>query len=139
MRYLPWLQGKEYPLLIDRTWQLFQKSGLAWEIENVEDAPMPYSITLCGLSFGLPLYRHRRFGTSHLLMAPSHQRHTKTISPGRMLGDRGRVSSWERASRMPAVMGCPWMTQHEVSQAIPPAYTQWIGAQLLTIIEHSAA
>lgn len=138
MRHLTWLRGKEYPLLIGAMWDRLSASGVPWAIENVEDAPMPYSLTLCGLSFGLPLYRHRRFGTSHLIFAPPHLRHVQVIQPGRMLGDRGRVSSWERATRLPAAMGCPWMTQKEVGQAIPPAYTEWIGAQLMAALDLAA-
>ncbi len=131
MRHLPWLAGKTYPLLIDAVRERLVESGVPWVIENVEDAPMPYSTVLCGRTFGLAIYRHRRFGTPFLIMSPQHERHDKTISPGRLLGDRGRVSSWERQTRLPDVMGCPWMTQKEVSQAIPPAYTQWIGERLM--------
>ena len=138
MRHLPWLQEKQYPLLIGVMWDTLTANGAPWVIENVEDAPMPYSVTLCGQSFGLPLYRHRRFGTSHLIFAPPHLRHRKVITPGRLLKDRGRVSTWERATGLPAVMGCPWMTQHEVSQAIPPAYTEWIGRQLLAILQRES-
>lgn len=138
MRHLTWLKDKRYPLLIGETWERLSASGLPWIIENVEDAPMPYSTVLCGQSFGLPLYRHRRFGSSHYLFAPPHQRHSQVITPGRMIGDRGRVSTWERATGLPAVMGCPWMTQKEVGQAIPPAYTEWLGRQLLAAIENAA-
>jgi DNA (cytosine-5)-methyltransferase 1 len=131
MRHLPWLAGKEYPMLIGPVRDMLEASAAPWVIENVEDAPMPYSTVLCGRTFGLPIYRHRRFGSNILIMAPPHLRHDLVISAGRHLGDRGRVSTWERQSRMPDVMGCPWMTQKEVSQAIPPAYTEFIGAQLL--------
>jgi DNA (cytosine-5)-methyltransferase 1 len=133
MRHLPWLQGKEYPRLIAATWERLSASGTPWIIENVEDAPMPYSVTLCGASMGLALYRHRRFGSSHLLLAPPHLKHKQVITPGRMIKERGRVASWERATRLPAVMGCPWMTQKEVGQAIPPAYTEWLGRQIMAI------
>lgn len=135
MRHLPWLQGKDYPLLIDAVWERLTKNGAPWIIENVEDASMPYSVVLCGNSLGVPVYRHRRFGSSHLLFAPPHQRHNRVITPGRMIKDRGRVSSWERAIRLPDAMGCPWMTQKEVSQAIPPAYTEYLGRQLLAMLQ----
>ena len=138
MRHLTWLRDRQYPLLIDIIWHRLMFSGVPWIIENVEDAPMSYSTVLCGVSFGLPLYRHRRFGSSHLLFAPAHQRHLRVIQPGRMLRDRGRISSWERATRLPAAMGCSWMTQHEVSQAIPPAYTEWLGRQLMQIVRQAA-
>jgi len=135
MRHLPWLARKEYPMLIGEVRCQLQAAGLPWVIENVEDAPMPCSTVLCGQTFGLTLYRHRRFGSSHLLMGPPHERHRRVITPGQMLGDRHRVSTWERASRLPDVMGCEWMTQKECGQAIPPAYTEWIGSQLLPALE----
>jgi DNA (cytosine-5)-methyltransferase 1 len=131
MRHLPWLAGKEYPLLIGPVRDMLEANGVPWVIENVEDAPMPYSTVLCGRTFGLHIYRHRRFGSNILIMAPPHLRHDQVVSAGHLLGNRGRVSTWERQSRMPDVMGCPWMTQKEVAQAIPPAYTELIGAQLL--------
>jgi DNA (cytosine-5)-methyltransferase 1 len=138
MRHLPWLKDKQYALLIDPVRDLLEQAGLPWVIENVEDSTMPYSTVLCGLDFGLPIYRHRRFGANWLIMGRPHQQHTTTIAPGRMLGDRGRVSSWERNTRLPDLMGCPWMTQKEVAQAIPPAYTEFIGAQLLAYVEAAA-
>ena len=138
MRHLPWLADRKYRLLIDPVRTLLEASGLPWVIENVEDAPMPYSTVLCGQTLGLPLYRHRRFGSSILIMAPPHQRHDRTISPGRHIGARGRDSTWERNTPMPEAMGCPWMTQKEVAQAIPPAYTEWIGTQLLQYVQAAA-
>ena len=134
LRHLPWLAGKTYPLLIDAVRGALSLTGLPWVIENVEDAPMPYSTVLCAQTFGLALYRHRRFGSSHLLLAPPHERHRQVIAGGRMLAGRGRVATWERTSRLPEVMECGWMTQKEVAQAIPPAYTEWIGGQLLAAI-----
>ena len=138
MRHLPWLAHKQYERLIDAVWEALRLTGRPWVIENVEDAPMPHSTVLCGQIFGLPMYRHRRFGSSHLIMAPPHEQHRQVISAGRMLGDHGRVSSWERAIRLPQAMGCDWMTQKEVSQAIPPAYTEYIGAQLIDAIRAAA-
>jgi DNA (cytosine-5)-methyltransferase 1 len=138
MRHLPWLAYKVYPLLIDPVRARLEATGVPWVIENVERAPMPYSTVLCGRDFGLPIYRHRRFGSNILIMSPPHRRHDIVISAGRMLGDRGRVSSWERAIRLPEVMGCPWMTQKEVAQAIPPAFTEFIGHQLLEAMKAAA-
>jgi DNA (cytosine-5)-methyltransferase 1 len=134
LRHLPWLKDNYYIKLIDAVRWALINVGLPWVIENVEDAPMPYSTVLCGQTFGLPLYRHRRFGSSHLIMSPPHERHRQVITAGHMLKGRGRVATWERTSRLPDVMGCPWMTQKEVAQAIPPAYTEWIGTQLMGVL-----
>jgi DNA (cytosine-5)-methyltransferase 1 len=35
-------------------------------------------------------------------------------------------------------MGTPWMTREELSEAIPPAYTEWVGAQLIPSMERAA-
>lgn len=139
MRHLPWLKDKVYPLLIDPVRERLIAHGVPWLIENVEDAPLArrddlfgaHGVLLCGMMFGLPLYRHRPFEASFSVAQPEHPRHEQIISAGRGLGDRGRVSSWERSTRMPVVMGCDWMTQKECAQAIPPAFTEYLGAQLL--------
>ncbi len=144
MRHLPWLKDRVYPLLIDCTRERLLAAGVPWAIENVEDSPLErrsslfgaHGVLLCGTMFDLALYRHRPFETSFSIPQPPHPPHRRVISSGHMLKDRGRVSTWERDSRMPAVMGCPWMTQKEVAQAVPPAFTEFIGAQLL---EHIGA
>jgi DNA (cytosine-5)-methyltransferase 1 len=144
MRHLPWIKGKEYPLLLAATWDRLEVNGVPWVIENVEDAPMPQSTVLCGWTLGLPMYRHRRFGSSALIMAPPHRRHTVTIISGsanlanryRQGGGRDVAGLFPGATLADA--GFEWMTQREASQAIPPAYTEWIGAQLLQHFEAAA-
>jgi len=144
MRHLPWLAGKSYPLLIDPIRERLQAAQLPWVIENVEDSPLArrsdlfgaHGVLLCGLMFDLPLYRHRPFETSFGIDQPTHPTHLEVISGGRMLGDRGRVSTWERASRRQDIMDCEWMTQKEVAQAIPPAYTQCLGEQLMAHVRN---
>ena len=139
MRHLPWLKHKEYPLLIDPVRELLIATGLPYVIENVEDSPLQraqglfgvHGILLCGTMFDIPIYRHRPFESNVALEQPAHGPHKHVIKEGRTLGERGRVSSWERASRKQDVMGCEWMNQHEVAQAVPPAYTEFIGGQLL--------
>lgn len=139
MRHLPWLAGRVYPLLIDPIRDRLVAAGVPYIIENVEDSPLErrsnlfgaHGVMLCGSMFGLPLYRHRPFETSFSVIQPQHVPHERTIAPGRLLKDRGRVSTWERESRMPVVMGCPWMTQKEVAQAIPPDFTRYVGSALL--------
>ena len=139
MRHLPWLAGKVYPLLIDLMRDRLTATGLPWIIENVEDSPLQrapgldgsHGVLMCGTMFELPIYRHRPFEANFPIDQPAHGPHKYVIRAGHMLGDRGRVSSWERESRQADVMGCEWMTQKEVAQAIPPAYTEFIGQQLM--------
>jgi DNA (cytosine-5)-methyltransferase 1 len=156
MRHLPWLKDKVYPLLLEPTRAALAATGRPWVIENVEDAPLR-GITLCGLMFGLKVYRHRRFETSWLLLGLTHPKHRIVIGSGRLLNDRNRSTSGgslkgDRASGMvtvcgnsygnlvvaQAAMGIDWMNRKELSQAIPPAYTQFIGTQWITHFEKGA-
>ena len=120
MRHLPWTKGG--PLLIEPMKELLVASGLPWVIENVMDAPLEAG-WLCGSMFGLPFYRHRKFATNWLWLAPPHSHHRKTMFAGRMLGARLRESH--------ASMELKWMTKAEQAEAIPPAYTEYIGKRLM--------
>lgn len=150
MRHLPWLKDRNYPLLIDPTREALERTGAVWVIENVEDAPLRNGITLCGLSFGLRMYRHRKFESNVLLLAPPHQKHTVVIGRGRLLKDRysrasagvtgvfpdpaGHTAGASTKAAMLA-MGIDWMKRDEMTQAIPPVYTEYIGRQLLAVLE----
>jgi len=142
LRHLPWIRGKTYPLLIPAVRALCQQAGVPSVIENVEDAPLDPSIVLCGTMFGLPLYRHRRFELSHWLLAPAHASHTQVLCPGRRTlaqryrrGVRRDVTGTWPDHQASAAMGIDWMTREELSQAIPPMYTEYIGRQLLAALE----
>jgi DNA (cytosine-5)-methyltransferase 1 len=142
LRYLPWLRDKVYWESIPPTRAALVASGVPWVIENVEGSPTD-GLTLCGTMFGLgwsdgkPLYRHRRFESSVYMLAPSHAGHTTVLLPGRLLKGRARLNNGyvigghQNGLRAMVAMGIDWMTGAELSQAIPPAYTEWIGRQLL--------
>lgn len=156
MRYLPWLRDREYPLLIDPVRERLQATGVPWAIENVEGAPLQraaglfgvHGVLLCGGMFGLPIYRHRPFESSVQMPQPQHRQHEHVIQRARMLGGRAGVSrgitTWQQEGgvgghmgnidRVRRAMGIDWMTGDELSQAIPPAYTEWIGGHLLAAI-----
>jgi DNA (cytosine-5)-methyltransferase 1 len=134
---------RHYPDLIAATRDRLVRSGLPWLIENVMPAPLQSGITLCGGMFGLRTYRHRRFETSWLIFAPEHPPHVaktstfkrpKQFAEGYHISVTGDVGAWVG----PAVMGIDWMTGNELSQAIPPAYTEWLGTQLLAALEIAA-
>jgi DNA (cytosine-5)-methyltransferase 1 len=151
LRHLPWLKGRVYPELIDATRELLQASGKPWIIENVEDAPLLNGVNLCGMMFGLPLYRHRRFESNILLMSPPHQKHDEVLAEGgASMSQRYRgsgvtgVKTISRTSfaghevgavaRGAVALGIDWMRREELTQAIPPAYTEYLGAQLLDFL-----
>jgi len=149
MRHLPWLKDREYPLLIEPVRARLAPLGVPYVIENVEGAPLDPAVMLCGLDFGLRMYRHRWFESNYLLMAQSHQAHKEVIGAGRLLGSRYSRASAGVTGMLPdpaghsagastraaaAAMGVEWMDRDEMTQAIPPAYTEWIGRQLMPSI-----
>ena len=135
----------EHPLLLEYMRERLEQSGLPWVIENVAEAPMPHYLMLCGTMFGLKVYRHRQFESNILLMSPGRCQHPHELLPGYVCvyghHVRGRQTGkyGNRYQRYPvetgrSAMGIDWMTQKELSQAIPPAYTRWIGQFLLNAI-----
>lgn len=118
--------------------------GRVHVIENVPGSPLLDPILLCGSMFGLgldefQLRRHRLFESSLRLdrsMTCEHEgRALGVYGHGRGGGPhRGRTAD---AAQGRAIMGMPWATRDGVSQAIPPAYTEWIGKQLLEALEAS--
>ncbi len=135
-----------YPKLIEKTRQVLASLGRLYVIENVPEAPLLNPVILCGYSFGLRVFRHRAFESNVLLMAPSHIRHRESVKAhgaGHKLAvytkDTARMATvaghmFSRAVGRNA-MGIDWMTCAELAEAIPPIYTEWIGAQLLRALE----
>ncbi len=126
--------------LVGATRDLLHDTGLPFVIENVEGSPLIAPATICGASLGLrlagfDLRRHRLFETNWSLMTPpcSHRR-------GQTMGVYGNgTNSWHRAllgrdltaAEVREGMEMSWATRLECAQAVPPAYTELIGAQLL--------
>jgi len=143
---LPWLEGKDYPLLILPTRLLLQDTGRPYVIENVKRARygckqletrqisehgMDAGV-LCGCMFGLPFYFQRLFETNFLWWQLPHQKHN-TLTGGRMFGARLRVAQEAKHNLL------NWMDKDEAREAIPPAYTEYIGRYLINEIEPSGA
>jgi DNA (cytosine-5)-methyltransferase 1 len=135
---------KEYPDLVAQVRSMLEASGVPWCIENVPGAPLNHWITLCGGMFGLRTYRHRRFETSWLIFQPPHPKHViKTSTKKRWKG----FNAWMHISITgdvgtyvgPACMGIDWMSGDELSQAIPPAYSEFIGKQAIAYIQGTEA
>lgn len=142
--------GTEYPNLLAPTRALLERTGLPWVIENVPGAPMRADYRLCGCMFDLPLLRRERwFETSwrgFSLRSPCHHDGPALSVTGNGVGggngQRGRLTA--HLGHAPTIhdsrtaMGIDWMTITELSQAIPPAYTEYIGAQLIEQMEVAA-
>ena len=121
--------------LIPETRALLMASGLPYVIENVPGAPLD-GVTLCGSMFGLGVRRHRIFQSGAPLTTPGpchHREQGRPVGVYHVINDH--VPSGGTTARNleegQAAMGIDWMTWKELTEAIPPAYTEWIGAQLL--------
>jgi DNA (cytosine-5)-methyltransferase 1 len=133
------------PMLIDLIRTRLERTGKPWIIENVVGAPIPtqstlegdYGVMLCGTSFGLRVYRHRLFATSFPVQhqSCSHTRHA--MNPHRAEGRDLIYEEFGRGDpelRWRDEMGVSWMGRHETREAIPPAYTEYIGEQLMRVL-----
>ena len=150
LRHLPWLRDKTYWRSVPPTRDALNQTDKPWVIENVEDCfDMPYAITLCGQMVGLPIFRHRQFEASFLLLAPPHEKHKGFCAHGKNsmakryahghVGikeiNRDSVAGhFEGRDRVREAMGIDWMNREELSQAIPPAYTEYVGKHLLAYL-----
>lgn len=136
-----WNARKDHPELVEPTRECLRATGLPWVMENVPGAPMLPLVMLCGSAFGLgipgyQLRRHRWFEVADLwLMSPPCQHQGPVIG---IYGDHGRdrrrkegYGRYFTLAERKAAMGIEWMARNELDQAIPPAYTEYIGAQLL--------
>lgn len=130
-----WGREDEHPDLITPGRKWAQAIGLPYVFENVPAAPLQDPITLCGSMFGLKVRRHRAFESTFALDPPpcAHANQGPVVgvygnSGGSSKRDGltfGGVDTWREA------MGIDWMTVAELREAIPPAYTRWIGEQIV--------
>jgi DNA (cytosine-5)-methyltransferase 1 len=120
-----------------------RRIGTPFVIENVVGAPLISPALLCGLSLGLRVRRHRWFECPYLLLAPPCSGHDQEyfVIYGHEVRSRRTGAAAGRKNALAAgrqAMGIDWMTRAELSQAIPPAYTEWIGAQLLPALKETS-
>lgn len=145
--------ASKHPDLLAPTRAALIASKLPYVIENVEGAPLREPLTLCGSEFGLraldidglplALRRHRLFESNVWLMGAGGCSHDRTQVAGSYTAGRHRTPEHRdnparRGGYTPALtvraalLGIDWpMNEHELAQAIPPAYTEWIGRQLM--------
>jgi DNA (cytosine-5)-methyltransferase 1 len=139
--------GDDWPDLVDDVRTMLQSTGLPYVIENVEGAPLEDPTILCGTMFdGLRVIRHRGFETNWRLTAPAHPKHPLVFTHDKRKAHYGKLD--QNASYVQvtgggnctvenkrAAMGTPWMTGAECNEAIPPAYTEHIGRQLMEHVD----
>jgi len=152
--------SKEHPDLLEPTRRALQQIGKPYIIENVEGAPLIDPLLLCGTMFGLravdvdgvplALQRHRLFESNVWLMSAGGCAHDHTQVAGVYGGSRhtkpedrdnpGRRGGYTPATSIRAdLMGMPWASQYGLSQAIPPAYTEFLGGQLMRHLTSAVA
>lgn len=134
----------EYPDLIKDLRDLLKETDLPYVIENVDSAPLVSPTLLCGTMFDqLRVLRHRLFETNWPLMAPEHPEHPTVFTYDKRKPHYGLLDQDDSFVQVTGggnstvknkldAMGITWEMNHgEVNEAIPPAYTQLIGSQLL--------
>ncbi len=118
----------DHPQLIAPVRDALVASGLPWVMENVRTKDLRDPFVLCGSMFGLPVRRHRYFETSwpmfELVPACQHE----GLLPFMHKGERAYADA----------MGCDWMSSKEARQAVPPAYSEWIGTRLMALLKAAA-
>lgn len=146
-----WCEGSnrdQHRDLITPIRPLLQELNLPYIIENVKHTPLypppnlttptklndyrPKPLELCGSMFGLGTYRDRWFETNFPVIQPPHPRH---VAPDEMMILTGRFADPEKGAW---AMCINWMTRDELREAIPPAYTSYIGAHALQIVDSVA-
>lgn len=142
MRHL----AAEQPRLIDPVRERLVESGVPWIIENVVGAPIPtqsdlfgsHGVELCGSMFGLPVWRHRLFEASIPLVAPRGCDHgTPAMNPHNQMGRDRIYEEFGRQDPDPiwnSAMGVGWMGRYDGREAIPPAYTHYVGRFLYAAV-----
>ncbi len=135
--------NKDYPDLVGPVRELLQATSKPYVIENVEGAPLVNYVMLCGSMFpGLRVYRHRLFECSpaiHFPPATCNHSYSMPASKGsyHTLDNQDFITCVGhnfQAESGKVAMQIDWMTRDEMAQAIPPAYCEWIGKQLLETI-----
>jgi DNA (cytosine-5)-methyltransferase 1 len=140
-------QENVHPELVGPVRDLLRATGLPYVIENVVGAPLENPLMLCGSMFeGLRVYRHRLFECEPPIYWPPHACNHSYAMPA----SKGEYHTLDKQPFITAVghnfqaasgriaMQIDWMTRDEMAQAIPPAYTEWIGRQLLAAIARAA-
>lgn len=138
----------DWPDLIGPTRARLAAAGVPYIIENVEGAPLLDPVVLCGTMFpGLRVLRHRGFETNWPLATPPHGPHPLVFTHDKRKAHYGQLDQNTAfvqvtgggnaaVANKSSAMGIDWMRGAELNEAIPPAYTEWIGTRLL---EHLAA
>lgn len=153
MKHMP--DAKEHAELVDPVRELLAATGRPYVIENVAGAPLRDPLTLCGTMFGLgaagfELQRHRLFESNVMLMTPGECNHVSPVIG--VYGGHVRCRStkfwrnggadfpgYDKKQLALDAMGVEHhMTMNELSEAIPPAYTEYVGLRVMEALRMAA-
>lgn len=121
--------------LIEPTRTLLKASGVPYIIENVPGAPLLHPVLICGSAFGLKVRRHRLFESSLNLKGTqcNHKGQGRPVGVYGSMKDEipngGKTADSIEQAR--EAMGIDWMIWGELVEAIPPAYTKYLGKQII--------
>jgi len=142
------LKETKHPRLIEPTREYLQSTKKPFVIENVHKAPLFAGLMLCGTMFGLRIIRHRYFEFNFAPpFSPYTCNHWGKTSTGEFAavyarggkgprhgkGIRDNKPTMIKVSKAEA-MGISWMSDKELHEAIPPAYTEYISKYLMQAI-----
>ena len=141
----------DHPDLVEPTRTGLETTSLPWVIENVMGAPLKNPVVLCGTMFpGLRVIRHRQFESNIRFDVPGCKPHPLCYTVDKRKPHYGKldemtafvmVNGGGNCSKRAAAdaMSIEWMTKAEMNDAIPPAYTEFLGLQLRVNIMLSRA
>jgi DNA (cytosine-5)-methyltransferase 1 len=125
--------------LLAPTRDLLRSSGVLYVLENVPGAPLESPAVLCGSAFGLRVRRHRGFESNLALMGTACDHQAQGTPVGIYGNMRDTIPGGGHTARdlddARDAMGVEWMPWSVLVEAIPPAFTEWIGRQLLMALE----
>ena len=112
--------------VLPRVLMLLEAAGKPYVVENVPQAPIRADVQLDGTMFNLALKRRRIFQTNaSILRYPHATRYSSNMKITTVAGNSSTLAAASKA------MGIYWMSKKGINEAIPPAYTKWIGMQIL--------
>ncbi len=128
-------RGVTYPDIYRQVKTMLVATGKPYIIENVPGSPARNCIKLCGTQFGLRVFRHRLFESNFALQLPDIPCTCKKV----YIGQSGYVTvagSSSTKSEGLAAMKIDWpMLKDELNEAIPPAFTEFVGRQMISILD----
>lgn len=131
----------DHPDLLPEVGEILRAQSVPFIIENVELAKhlLQHPVMICGTMFGMNVWRHRYFelgNTDAFFLLPpcNHEGHPILIS-----GRGSHIINGRRNSRIPTqikrdAIDTPWMNREEMSECIPPAYSEFLARQILSAL-----